>query len=271
MNVRPSRPLLSCLLVLVALVLGCDPKLIGTDTGSDGTGGADTGGSGAPTVVTPEALVTGNMIAFETDLISLALSVAADFDSSSAPFRSFDTACATVTSLSPPDPSLYQVAFDGCVDANGTAYRGGGVLRRVNGQDGFTYLPLFDADLLRATNETNDNYNFTTLSPASTAGSLVFTFQRDGSNNVTGVEVSNFLRNGVRGDTVTLSFTGVTYSGALGSHGAHPDAGSTVRIVWDGVGLFDVEFQANGMATYTMQGGTYEVDLDTGDVQVSGA
>jgi hypothetical protein len=220
--------------------------------------------------VTPEALVVGNMISFHTDLISTALARAADFDSASVALRSFDTGCATVTALSPPDPSLYKVVFDGCVDSHGTAYRGGGVLRVVNDQDGFTYLPLFDAELLRATNETDDNYNYTTLSPASTAGSLEFTFQRNGSGAVTGVTVGKFLRNGVRGDTVTLSYADVTYSGAIGAFPARPDVGSVVRIVWDGVGLFDVEFQSSGMATYTMQGGNYEVTLSTGDVQVSG-
>ncbi|MBZ0267450.1 hypothetical protein K8I85_04795 [bacterium] len=266
MNVRPLRSLLLCLLVLVPLVSGCDPKLIGTDTGTGGSGG--TGGTGGtPATVTPEALIVGNMISFHTDLIGASLALSADFDSASTSTRSLDTACATVTPLS--SGGVYEILFDGCSDAHGTQYRGGGELWVINNQDGFTYLPLFDEDLLRATNETDDNYNYTTLSPATTAGSLEFTFERE-SGVVTAVQVGKFLRHGVRGDTVTLSYADVHYTGGVGSHPARPDAGSVVRVVWDGVGLFDVEFQGNGTATYTMQGGNYEVELSNGDVSVSG-
>jgi len=261
MNVRPSRSLLPCLLVLVLVVVfGCDPKLIGTE----GTGG--TGGNETPATVTPEALVVGNMVAFHTDLIAAALAMSADFDTASTAFRSVDTGCATVTPLS--SGGLYEILFDGCTDAHGTAYQGGGELWVINDQDGFTYLPLFDNNLLRAINETDDNYNYTTLSPASTAGSLEFAFERE-SGVVHAVRVGKFLRHGVRGDTVTLSYSDVLYTGAIGAHPARPDAGSVIRIVWDGVGLFDVEFQSGGTATYTMQGATYEVDLSNGNVSVA--
>jgi hypothetical protein len=265
MNARLFRPVLTLTLAALAFAMGCDPKLMGLESlGGTGTG---TTGSGTPATLTPEALIIGNIVAFHTDLFHEALSVSAAFDSASVPLRSIESGCASLAQL-PGGPGIrYRLLFDGCVDGHGTTYRGGGDLMVVNNQDGYTFLPLFEADLLRAINETDDNYNHTVLSPATTAGSFEFAFERDQQGVVTRVHVNQFLRHGVRGDTVTISYSDVAYTGAIGSHPLTPDTGSVARVVWDGVGLFDVEY-AGGAATYSMQGGRYSVNLSTGVVTV---
>ncbi|GJM43371.1 MAG: hypothetical protein DHS20C21_02130 [Gemmatimonadota bacterium] len=258
MNSRTTRLAMTIVLAASAFALGCDPKL----TGTEGDGG--TGTPTQVTVVTPEALIVGNIVAFHTDLFAAALSVSADYDSSSA-LRAFETDCVSLEPVVTARASTarYELLFDGCVDSHGTTYRGGGQLLVVNDQDGYTFLPLFDTNLIRATNESNDDYNHDL-----TAGSFEFAFQRDGSDNIVGIRVDKFLRHGVRGDVVTFSYGDVTYSGGIGEHGEYPDNGSVARVVWDGVGLFDVNYSGGPTASYSFGGGSYSVNLSTGDVSI---
>jgi hypothetical protein len=242
---------------LAALAVGgCDPKLTGTP---------DDGGNPPPaTVVTPEAIAIGNILALQVDLLRAGIAVAANFDSAAAP-RPRGVVSDACWSLTETDDQLpvWGLRLDNCVDAHGTTYRGGGEFAPVDTLDGFAFFPWYDVDLLRATNDADDNYNHDVNS-----GSLEFSFVRD-TSGITGVEIDKYLRHNVRGETVTFTYQGVHFSGALASIGQYPDGDSVVRVVWDGVGIFDVNFQSGASARYDMQGGSYVVDLSSGDVSVA--
>lgn len=257
LHARPLLTLPSLLLLAGLIVTGCDPKLTG-----------DPGGNPDPNpVVTSEALAVGNVLALHVDLLRAGIVVAANFDSASAPsahiLRGVVTdACWSLTEADSAQP-VWALRLDSCVDGHGTTYRGGGEYAPVDSLDGFAFFPWFDVDLIRATNSANDNYNHDVSS-----GSLEFTFER-GTSGVDGVQIDKFLRHTVRGTIVTFTYQGVHYTGALGSIPEFPDADSVVRVVWDGVGIFDVNFRAGGDATYSMQGGEYSVDLATGNVTIA--
>jgi hypothetical protein len=252
----PHTPWLA---VLAGIALaGCDPKLTATD-------GGDLPGDDLPDpVVTPEALAVGNVVALHAELLEAGLSVAAQYDTAQAAATRgvLTEGCWALTEDDAQLPT-WGLRLDGCTDAHGTEYRGGGQFDRVTDLDGYAFFPWYDVDLLRATNAANDDYNHDIHS-----GSLELGFART-SGAVTSVHVDKFLRHNVRSEIVTFTYDGVQYTGVPGSFGEYPDAGSVVRVVWDSVGVFDVEFQAGGTALYTIQGVTYHVDLDTGDVTIA--
>lgn len=256
---RPLLTLLSLPLLAALLVTGCDPKL----TGDPGDGGGD---PNPDAVVTPEALAIGNVLALHVDLLRAGIAVAANYDSAGAAaahIRGVVTnACWSLTEADAGQP-VWALRLDSCVDGHGTTYRGGGEFAPVDSLDGFAFFPWGDVDLIRATNEANTDYNHDVNS-----GSLGFTFER-GTSGIDGVQIDKFLRHNVRNETVTFTYQDVHYTGALGAIGEFPDADSIVRVVWDGVGIFDVDFQANGDASYSMQGASYVVDLATGNVSVA--
>lgn len=258
MKLVPKTPWLP--LAVVLLAAGCDPKLTGTDD-------PGTGGSGeTPATVTPEALAVGNIIAFHTDLFRAGLSLAAQFDSAAAPGSPLRgvlaEGCITLTEIDAVLPR-WSVSVEGCTDGHGTAYRGAGECSPVTDLDGYAFLPWYDVDLIRATNEGNDDYNHDVNS-----GSFEFGFVR-ASGAVTAVEVGKYLRHNVRSEVVTFTCVDVVYTGTPGAFGEYPDTGSSMRVVWDSVGIFDVDMQSTGVATYTMQGATYTVNLANGDVSVA--
>lgn len=245
----------------------CDPKLTGIDDANDG-GDGGTGG-GADPVVTAEALVVGGILTFHAQLLEESLAVAEHYDPNwnGLAGRSFPATCATVTEQDAGMPQ-WTIDFTGCTDAAGTAYTGGGRYEPSQLVDGYTFHPSLDDDLIRANNSTNDGYNHTI--DAVGTGTVGFTFTRDQSDAVTAVTVSEFLRHIVRDEQVTFSFQSVTFSGAIGQFGTWADSGSIVRVVWNGVGLFDAVY-GDGIVNYTMQGANYTVNLADGAVTVSGA
>lgn len=245
----------------------CDPKLTGTDDTNDpGDGGG--GGGGADPVVTAEALIVGGILTFHAQLLQESIAVAEHYDPNWTGFdaRSFPPTCATVTEQDAGIPQ-WTVDFTGCTDVAGTAYSGGGLYEPSQLVDGYTFLPSLDDNLIRATNPTNDDYNHT-LDVIGT-GTVGFTFSRDQSQAVSAVTVSEFLRHIVRDQQVTFSFQSVTFSGGIGQFGNWADSGSVVRVVWDGVGLFDAVYAGGGTVNYTMQGANYTVNLVDGVVTVA--
>jgi hypothetical protein len=251
-------------LVAALSVAGCDPKLTGTEDG-DGTGGTD--GPGETPLVTPEALIVGQVIDLHVEMMRKSLTLAAEYDSASAGLVGralFSSDCITVAEQ---DAVLPQWTLDltGCVDGNGTEFTGGGYLEPVTGEDAFIFLPWTDEDHIRATNTQDDNYNHT-LDYLHAPGSIQFNFTRDLSGNVTAATASRFLKHLVRSDVVTFSFVAMDWSGAPGSFGDFPDAGSQSRVIWDGIGTLDVDYLAGGVARYTMLSVQYEVNLSSGAV-----
>ena len=245
----------------------CDPKLTGTeDTNDNGDGG---NGGGTDPVVTTEALIVGQILTFHAQLLQESVGVAEHFDPNWNGFagRSFPSSCATVTEQDAGIPQ-WTVDFTGCTDASGTVYTGGGLYEPSQLVDGYTFHPSLDDDLIRASNPTNDDYNHT-LDVIGT-GTVGFTFSRDQAQAVSAVTVSEFLRHIVRDEQVTFSFQSVTFTGTIGQFGNWADAGSVVRVVWDGVGLFDAVYGAGGSVNYTMQGANYTVNLADGVVTVAG-
>jgi hypothetical protein len=258
LDARPVLTFLSLPLLAVLAVTGCDLKLTGTD------GGGDPNPNPNP-VVTPEALAVGNILALHVDLLHAGIAVAANYDTAAAPeawLRGVvSDACWSLTETDAVQP-IWALRLDSCVDGHGTTYQGGGEFAPVDTLDGFAFFPWGDVDLIRAINAANDEYNHDVNS-----GSLEFSFVR-GVSGITAVEIDKYLRHNVHGETVTFTYQGVHYTGALGSVPEFPDADSVVRVVWDGVGIFDVNFETGGQATYLLQGTTYRVNLATGDVTI---
>lgn len=260
MKIGPARTLLP--LAVALLATGCDPKL----TGPDDEGGNNTGGEETPATVTPEAAAVGNILALHADLLRAGLSLAAEFDSAAAPGASprgvLASGCLTLAELDAVLPR-WSVSLEGCTDGHGTTYRGAGEFSPITGLDGYAFLPWYDVDLIRASNDANDDFNHDVHS-----GSFEFGFTRTGGA-VDGVAIGKFVRHNVRNEVVTFTTVEMTYTGTPGSFGEYPDTGSTMRVVWDAVGIFDVTYESTGSASYTMQGATYIVNLGTGDVTVA--
>ncbi|MFN8179351.1 MAG: hypothetical protein U0167_15580 [bacterium] len=259
MRAHPLVPIALSLLAVGALA-SCDPKkLDGTPT--------DTGGTtnNPPQTVTPEAIAIGNMLALHTEVLRAGLSVAAQFDTASAapaPRGILQSGCFTLSESDSTTP-VWGMRLDGCTDAHGTTYRGGGEFAPVDTVDGFAFFPWGEPDIIRASNDTDSDYAHEVSS-----GTLDFTFTRS-AGHVNGVTIDKNLRHTVQNETVTISYDSVHYTGALGSLPDYPDAGSVVGVGWNGVGIFDVTFGAGGHATYTMQGTNFAVDLATGNVTIA--
>lgn len=255
MNSRLYRPLLTLTALAGVFVSGCDPKLTGAEGGTGDVG--DTQNA----VVTPDALSVGTIAAFHVDLMTQFLSQSAAFDSTVVAFRSLSTGCVDVN-LTASDPLAYSVSVSGCVDGNGTTYAGGGQLSSLTTQpDGYTFLPSFSDDLIRAINTEDESFNHTI-----DQGSLALDFERS-SGVVNGIQVDKFFRHLVRGDALTLSFVDVHFSGTHGSWPSYPDTGGLLRVVWDGVGILDIAIE-NNLLTWTQAAVPYQVNLDTGIVSV---
>jgi hypothetical protein len=247
------------------LVGGCDPKFPNgvEDNTHDDLGGD--GGSGAGSV-TAEAVVTGAIVAFHTELLAGALTVAGDFDVAPAPVRSFlGTDCMSITLVDAQAP-IHEFDLTGCTDANGSAYSGLGTFEPPDdATDGYILYPDYSLEGAIGAGNTSDP----SLNHSVSSGTLKFTFSR-GGGVVSGVTVSNFLRHFV-GSTPNVSFAyaDVTFTGGIGEMGPYPDNGGIIHVAWDGVGVFDVNFDGGPNASYRMQGQDYLVDLDTGDVRLS--
>jgi hypothetical protein len=249
-----TLPRLHWLPCLVALALaGCDPKLTGVP--DDDGGPID---DPDPTV-TAEARAIGNILALHAEILRAGTSVAAAFDAAAAvqTRAMLPTGCWALTEASA-TPAEWHLRLNGCTDSRGTAYTGGGQFEEESGVDGYGFFPWYDVDLLRAVNTEDDNYNHDVHS-----GSLGLAFTR-ASGAVTSVHVDRFLRHNVRSEIVTFTYD-ATFTGASNSMPEYPDASSTARVVWDSVGIIDVDF-GTGAATYAMQGVLYSVALATGEV-----
>lgn len=240
----------------VLALAGCDPKLNGPGPGDDD------GPDDVPDLtVTPEAQAIGNVIALHAEILRAGVSIAAEFDAAAVaalPRGIMPAGCWALTEASAAPPQ-WDFRLDGCIDGHGTEYRGGGQFEEEAATGGYAFYPWYDIDLIRATNSENDNYNHDVHS-----GTLGFAILRS-SGTVTGVGIDRYLRHNVRAEIVTFTYD-ATYSGPFGSLPEYPDAGSTVRVVWDSVGVIDVAFAGGATATWPMLGVLYQVALDTGNV-----
>ena len=243
------------------LASGCDPKLTGTEGGS-GSGGGDDG----PTLVTPEARVVGAILAVHLEILRETISHSAEYDTTLGtimPRSVFGSDCMTV-SLFDPDGPIYSLDLNGCVDGNGTAYRGGGSIQPFDGLDGYYFFPYGAAEnMIIAQNEADDRFNFTY-----DQGNLKLTFSR-GSGVVNGVVVSSFIRHFYTDVSITFSYANVDYTGPHGSISEFPEGGATINGTWDGVdGNFLIEFTGGSAATFTLAGVPYTVNLNDGSVAI---
>jgi hypothetical protein len=267
MRLHRSSPLFNgCAVFLAAVLLAaCDPKAIG----SHGDGGGDEGGDDTenPPEVSTQAIAAGQVIALHMDLISMALASAGQFDapSSIAPRSIFPTSCITATTIDASFPYI-DLSLDSCVDAHGTQYRGKALLAPpVDETDGFLLAPYFDAaNKIIATNETDPTYNHTVES-----GTLLFTFTRGGTGDVSNVEVSNFIRHSIFTTIASFTYMDVRYTGALGSLPQWPGAGGSIQASWEDVGVFTVELNGSSQASFTLNGVAYNLDLSTGQVTLT--
>jgi hypothetical protein len=259
MQARSIRRALVPTLLFVAFAPGCDPKL----TGLEETGGGGTTETPEATV-TVEATVIGSIVSFHNVIMAAGLSLAGDFDGSGSTLRSIGTACMTIASLETA-PASYSLDLAGCSDDHGTAYTGTGSFEVGSTQtDGYTFFPDFAVeDMIRARNESDTGRNHDLHQ-----GSMTFTFERNPSDDVTGVVVGNWIRHTVQGEVVTFAYSDVTFTGMLGSFNTHPDAGSTIDIAWNGIGSLQLTFNSNSTANYTIQGVLYQVNLTTAVVTI---
>lgn len=257
-------PIALTTVAVAVLTGGCDPKFVNgvADNTDDEVPG---GGSGAPGI-TREAVITGAIVAFHTELLAGGLSVAGDYDVVPSPFRSFlGTDCMTITLVDAQTP-IHSFDLGGCADANGTVYTGlGEFAPPPDAADGFVLTPDTSFEGTISASNTVDVDLTNTVS----SGSLEFTFTRSGGA-VSGLTVSNFLRHFI-GSTpnVSFSYADVAFTGGTGEMGPYPDNGGVIHVAWDGVGIFDVTFDGGPNASYRMQGQDYQVSLDTGQVRLS--
>jgi hypothetical protein len=252
-----------------ALTGGCDPKFLNgvADNTHEPTGGTGGGGVGGSGIITREAVITGAIVSFHTELMAGALAVAGDHDLGPAPgIRSFlATDCMTIAVLDAQTP-VHQFDLGTCADANGTVYAGRGTFEPpLDASDAFVLYPDYSFEgQIAAANDVDTDLNHSV-----TSGTLKFSFSRSGSA-VAGLVVSNFLRHFI-GDTpnVTFSYDDVKFTGGIGEMGPYPDNGEVMHMAWDGIGAFDVTFDGGPNASYRMQGQDYRVSLDTGAVRLS--
>ncbi len=258
-----SRSLLRFLVpgVVLAVVAGCDPKLGLEEEGTGG--GVDT----PDPVVTQNALTAGSIVSMHNAILQGGLSVADAFSGAGPVPRSFPATCMAITSLGT-SPASYSVDLDGCSNAQGTAFSGLGTFEVADGQsDGFTFYPDFTTeDVIRARNETEAGRNHDI-----SQGTLVFTFERNGSDEITGMTIGSTLRHLSQGETITVSYPDVSVTGSPASFNDQPDLGSQANVTWNGVGVFEVNFAGNGTATYTISGVLYSVALASGEVTIAGS
>ncbi|HMB69427.1 MAG TPA: hypothetical protein VKU85_08945 [bacterium] len=244
---------------------GCDPKFPnGVEDNVSDIG--DGGGSNVATL-SKNAVATGAIVAFHTELLAGALAVAGDHDVPPAPgIRSFlGTDCMTISVVDALAP-IHAFDLNACTDANGTEYGGVGTFEPpIDATDGFLLYPDYsETGAIGAANSGDPDLNHTLSS-----GTLVMTFSRNGGV-VSGVTVSNLLRHFVRSTpNVSFSYSGVTFTGGIGEMGPYPDNGGVIHVAWDGVGVFDINFDGGPHASYRMEGQDYVVNLDTGEVKFS--
>jgi hypothetical protein len=260
--VRARAPFLLLTTLLATFALsGCDPKLTGVGGEPVDDGGDD---GGTPPQVTPEARLAGAVTMLHLDLITRSLGVSADFDgpNPAPPIRSFLTdGCITLTTLDAITP-IHELALTGCTDPNGSAYFGKAELSPLTAGDGYGLLPYGNAeDIIAASNTATPELNQSWHS-----GSIQFEFVRDGGGAVTSVNVTNFMRHFMRDVVVTFTYVGMSYSGSPGSHAQWPANGSISRVVWDGIGVFDITFSGGASASFRVGGTDYQLDLTSGTV-----
>ena len=242
---------------------GCDPKFL--NGVADNTSDIGDGGGSSAATVSKNAVATGAILAFHTELLAGALAVAGDHDVPPAPgIRSFLSAgCMTISVVDAQAP-IHAFDLNACIDANGTEYGGVGTYEPpLDATDGFVLFPDYSEDgAIGAANSADPDLNHSLSS-----GTLVFTFQRNGGT-VSGVTVSNLLRHFARSTpNVSFSYSDVTFTGGIGEMGPYPDNGGKVNVVWDGVGVFEVTFEGGANASFRLQGLEYAVNLDTGEVR----
>jgi hypothetical protein len=258
---RARSPFLLVTPFLAALALaGCDPKLTGA--GGDPVDQDGDGDGGGPLEVSIEARLAAAVTMLHVDLITRSLGVAGDFDGSvpAPPIRSFLTeGCIALATLDATTP-VHELAVTGCTDPNGSAYFGKAELSPVTGADAYNLLPYASSeDILASSNTATPELNQSWHS-----GSIQFEFVRDGSNAVTSVNVTNFMRHFMRDAVVTFTFVGMSYAGSPGSLATWPANGSISRIGWDGVGVFDITFSGGASASFREGGIDYQLDLTSG-------
>jgi hypothetical protein len=240
-------------------VVGCDPKLTGTDGGGDG-GGDDDG----PTEVSTEARAAGQLAAFHMDLIREALAHAASYDvpPPPAPRSVFPTTCITTVALT---DTTFEMSLDTCVDTNGTEYQGKvGLEPPIDDTDGYIVFPYGDINRILATNETLPHY-----SHSYEQGTLTCEFTRDTGGDVNGVNISNFLRHTMLTTIASFSYVDFDFTGSPGNFSEWPDSDGSIQVSWDEVGVFTIEMSGTSIATFRVAGVDYTVDLSTGVVQIA--
>jgi hypothetical protein len=258
--VRARVPFLLLTTFLAALVAGCDPKL----TGVGGDPVDDDDGDGAPLQVSAEARLAAAVTMLHVDMIGRSLGVSGDFDGASPapPIRSFLTeGCIGLTTIDATTP-VHELSIGGCTDPNGSSYFGKAELSPLTAGDGYGLLPYGNAeDIIASSNTATPELNQSWHS-----GSIQFEFVRDGGGAVTSVNVTNFMRHFMRDVVVTFTYVGMSYSGSPGSHAQWPANGSISRVVWDGIGVFDITFSGGASASFRVSGIDYQLDLTSGAV-----
>jgi hypothetical protein len=161
------------------LLLGCDPKRVVGDGTPDG--------GNPPPQVQPEARIVTAILGLHMEILRASLSQSAAYDTVGARpvARAFTSACVAVTLYEATLPA-WEIRFEGCVDQDGTEYRGGGQAQPWPGIDGYYFLPYGNVeDMLIASNDADQNFNHVYHS-----GTLELAFQRSGAGGVNGVQIS---------------------------------------------------------------------------------
>jgi hypothetical protein len=256
---RARAPFLLLPVCLAALGLsGCDPKL------TTGAGPADDDNNDVPLQISPEARLAAAVTMLQLDIIESSLAVSGDFDGTPSPFRSFLTdGCITLTTLDAQTP-VHELSLNGCVDPNGSQYFGKGELSPLTTGDGYAFLPYVNIEDVIAVGNTENPE----LQHSWHSGSIQFEFVRDGSNVVTSLNVTNFMRHYMHDSVVTFSFVGMSYTGSPGNHSQWPVGGGIIRVAWDGVGVFDVTYSGGSSATFRLAGIDYRIDLTSGTLSI---
>ncbi|MGH2571358.1 MAG: hypothetical protein ACRDGR_09040 [bacterium] len=238
------------------LLLGCDPKrVVGDGTPDDGN----------PTPqVQPEARIVTAILGLHMEILRASLSQSAAYDTGARPVaRAFTSPCVAVTLYESTLPA-WEIRFDGCVDQDGTQYRGGGQAQPLAGVDGYYFLPYGNVeDKLIATNS-DQSFNHVFDS-----GALELAFQRSGTGAVNGVQISKYLRH-MRGENlITIAYSDVEWIGTHGDWADWPKAGEAANGTWDSVsGPFQVEFSGGSTVRFTLTGIPYVANLANGSLQV---
>ena len=238
------------------LLLGCDPKRVVGDGNPDD-------GNPLPQVQ-QEARVLTAILGLHMEILRASLSQSAAYDTGARPVaRAFTSPCVAVTLFDNTIPA-WEVRFDGCVDQDGTEYRGGGQAQPLTGVDGYYFFPYANVEDMLIASNTNQNFNHVYHS-----GTLELAFLRSGTGVVNGVRISKYIRHS-RGETqITISYPDVEWSGTHGDWADWPKAGEVAQGTWDTVsGPFQVEFSGGSTVRFTLTGIAYVANLANGSIQV---